>query len=695
MLKNKNLLSLIFIIGLFSGLQAQQMALPEVEPSRFDFGKMWTFEHAPYDYFEETYDFRPSQEWVDHARLSAVRFASWCSGSFISPDGLILTNHHCSRGVVGGLMQEGENFDEQGFYAATQEEERRAEGLFVKQLVQIADVTDFVKGYTDKAESDQELSQLQDSALNLIIAQYKEKNDWEGLEIEPVTYYSGGKYSLYGYKRFDDIRLVLIPELQLGYFGGDPDNFTYPRYSLDFTIWRAYENGEPANTETHYFPFNAEGADEGDPVFVIGNPGSTERYRTVSQLEYDRDYRYNILHEWLNNRMQIMKEQYEKEPSHDLQESIFGLSNSIKAYGGILKGLHDPYLMGKKQAMEDKIKAESKALAEGNDYWAQLAGEYSRMVPYVSEGRVFAPTPLNGQAVISAHLFERYRQAVEGGAPEEEELDGMKQQLMESASKLDEPFEKRYLTMVFQEMKKFAQNDDKYVSELLNGRSPEEAAMELFDKTKFNEPDRLEKLLNSKLKKLNKSKDPIAKMGRIIADEFSTANQNLRSGSDTRRALEAKISNEVYNIYGLSIPPDATFTLRLADGVVKRYDYNGTTAPYKTTYFGMYNRHYANNGEFPWSLPQRWLNPSSGLLRSPLNFISTSDSVGGNSGSPVINKEGEIVGLLFDGNIESLPGNFIYEPTVNRSVNVHTGGIAAALKYIFNADRLLKELGVE
>jgi hypothetical protein len=692
MLKNKFYFGLIALLVAVGSLQAQQVMMPkDVEPSRFDYGKMWTFEHVSLDYLEDTYDFRPNQEWLDKARMSSLRFASWCSSSFISPDGLILTNHHCSRGVVGDLMKDGENFDEQGFYATTQAEERPAPGLFVKQLAQIADVTEMIQEATAKAADEQELAQMRDAALQDAIAKYSEMEDWAGLEIEPVIYYSGGKYSLYGYKRYDDIRLVLIPELQLGYFGGDPDNFTYPRYALDFTLWRAYENGKPANTSGHYFPFNAEGADEGDLVFVTGNPGSTERYRTMAQLEYDRDYRYNILHTWLKHRMELLQEKYDQNPSHDLQETIFSLSNSIKAYGGILSGLHDPYLMAKKAAMEEKIKAQSPSFAVGNNYWAQLAAEYEPMKPYSAEATLLGPTPLNGYFLISSHYFERYRQALKGGAGQED-LDAIKEQLMNATAQLGDPFEEKYLATLLGELKKFAGPGDDYVKKLLDGRSPAEAAKEMIEDTKFDEPNRLEKVLNSGEKKIDKSKDPIALMGRLIVPKFQEAQQAMGAGSAKRRALEGKISNEVFNIFGLNIPPDATFTLRLADGVVKGYDYNGTEAPTNTTYFGMYDRHYSHKQEFPWSLPERWKNPPAEMLSAPLNMVSTNDIIGGNSGSPLINKEGECVGLIFDGNIESLPGNFIFNPDVNRTVSVHAGGIHAALKYIYKADRILQEL---
>ena len=241
----------------------------------------------------------------------------------------------------------------------------------------------------------------------------------------------------------------------------------------------------------------------------------------------------------------------------------------------------------------------------------------------------------------------------------------------------------------------FAQADDSYITQLLDGRTPAQAAKEILADTKFSNEKKLEKLLEGKPKKLKESKDPIIQMGQLLVPEFQEASMALRASTPSRRALEGKIAQEVFDVYGLAIPPDATFTQRIADGIVKTYEYNGTEAPYKTTYFGLYDRYYSNNGEFPWSLPEKWLSPPTELLKAPLDYVATCDIIGGNSGSPMINTKGELVGLVFDGNIESLPGNFIYDATVNRSVAVHAGGIAAALKYIYKADRLLKEMGVE
>ncbi|NUO01153.1 MAG: S46 family peptidase [Saprospiraceae bacterium] len=661
------------------------------EPDRFDFGKMWTLEQAPFDYFEKTYGFRADDKWVEHIRMSALRFSNYCSASFVSPEGLLMTNHHCSRGEVGAIMKPGEDFDKNGFYAATAAEERRVEGLFVKQLVKIADVTKQVTEAIAKSKTDKETATLRDSTLKALMAQYGKMPEWAGLEIEKVTYYNGGRFSLYGYKRYDDVRLVLIPELALGAFGGDPDNFTFPRYTLDCTFWRVYENGKPVNSLANYFKINPDGVSENEVVFVVGNPGSTERYRTVSQLEYDRDYRYKVQLAWLSNRMKVLEEEYKRNPSHDVQEEIFNLSNSVKAIGGIVKGMHDPELMGRKKAMEEYIKSKSNAYSKGSDYWRQIADAYKTLTPHAAEVTLLAPSPYGGKALLLMHYADAYIKAAESGAGAED-LEALRTQIKETAQGLDKELELELLATLFRELQQFASPNDKYVSELLE-KSALATAKDLLGKTDFADADKLEKMLAGKPEKWAKDKDPLLKAGRLLIPAYKEAAGAFGASGPSRRVLEAKVGNEVFQVYGLNIPPDATFTLRLADGLVKGYNYNGTTAPVKTTYFGLYDRYFSNDGKFPWALPERWNNPPAELLRAPLNFVSTNDIIGGNSGSPIINKKGEAVGLVFDGNIESLPGNFIYDPVANRTVSVHAGGIVAALKYIYKADRVVKEMG--
>lgn len=664
----------------------------DLKPQRFDFGKMWTFENPPKDWFQEAYNFTPADSWYDDVRKSSLRFATWCSASFVSPDGLIMTNHHCSRDVVPSLQKEGESLLKDGFYATTLAEERKAEGLFVEQLIIVADVTQMVMKRTDDAKTDAEKKTMTDSALAQLVREYSSKDDWKGLRIQTVTYYSGGKYSLYGYKKYNDIRLVMVPENALGYFGGDPDNFTFPRYCLDVTFWRAYgEDGKPLNTRDHYFKFNIAGAEENEPVFVIGNPGSTERYRTISQFEYDRDIRFPTQISMMSHRRDIMAREYEKSPNDDLLNDIFGLGNSIKAMTGILDGLRNPSLLGRKKAMEQEIRSKTKL--KGEDPWIEMEKAYSNLRKYGSALTLLGPSPIKGNALTMMFTAANYEKLLlENNPKNDATLTKLKEQMKGLSKDLNSPKEVELLKTLFEELVQFEHPDYKLSEVLLDGKSPEKAAMKILDKTDFADSEDLDEILMKPAEKLAKCDDPLLEAGRFIMSRYQEAVTAFQSSTTKRKSLEAKIANNVFKVKGNNLPPDATFTLRLADGVVKPYEYNGTTAPYKTTFYGLYDRYFSYNKKSPWVLPERWLNPPSELLSSPFCFVSTNDIIGGNSGSPIINRNKQVVGLVFDGNIESLPGNFIFDEKFNRTVGVHAGGIYAALKYIYKADRLTDEL---
>ena len=677
----KLLMVLVIILPLFLNAQQEQ-------PNPFDFGKMWTFEYPPKEWFKKAYGFDPGQEWFDGVRKSSLRFATWCSASFVSPDGLIMTNHHCSRDVVTDLQKEGENFDKTGFYAETLADERKAEGLFVEQLLEVKDVTDEMKAIMANAGDS-------DDPEEILKNKYMDVAPWNKLRLQVVTYYSGGKYSLYGYKRFDDIRLVFIPEVDMGFFGGDPDNFTYPRYNLDCTLWRAYdENGLPLNTSENYLKFNKEGAEEGEPVFVVGNPGSTERYRTVAQLEYDRDYRYPVTYRFLKNRNDIMVDEYNqlvKDPSKEMEAQallnrIAGIANGMKAYHGIIKGLNDPELFGRKVAMEKYIRSKS-----GNvTYWDDLSAEYEKLKPHAWAVGNLSPSGLRGDIYMLMYMLNEYSGAIDRNASQEK-LDQIKERILSLTPSLIDPKEQLLLSVFLNEVKESIYPGDMTLSNVLEGKSIDEYVNYLVKKTRFTNKKKAEKCL-SKTKRLNKEKDPLVIAGKTFGKRYMEAVTAFQSSTPVRKELEAKIVNQAFKVFGTSLPPDATFTLRISDGIMKGYDYNGTIAPVFTTFYGLYDRYYSHGQKFPWTLPNRWLNPDPELLKQKMNCVSTNDIIGGNSGSPLINKNREAVGLIFDGNIESLPGNFIFDEKSNRTVSVHASAIYYSLKYIYHADRILKEL---
>ncbi len=328
--------------------------LDTVKAGSFDTGRMWTFDYPPVKYFEKEYNFKPTDEWLNNVRMSALRFANYCSASFISADGLVMTNHHCGRESVAKVTKPGEDLYDNGFYAKTLADERPVPGLYVDQLVLIKDVTDKIQAAIDKGQTPEEKLVNKQKEIDEIEKSESEKT---GLRIQIVTLYNGAKYSEYGYKRYNDVRLVFSPEASLGYFGGDYDNFTYPRYDLDCNFFRVYENGKPLDTK-HYFKWSPDGAEPGEPVFVVGNPGHTDRLKTVAQLKFLRDIRYPRTLSLDQELVDIYTKEIKDHPERtkELRNRLFFESNSLKAYTGMLKGLRNPVLMQKKIDFENKFK---------------------------------------------------------------------------------------------------------------------------------------------------------------------------------------------------------------------------------------------------------------------------------------------------------------------------------------------------
>ena len=676
------LLFIILFVSISFAANAQ-----ETKAGPHDFGRMWTFENPPKDWFKKAYNFTPDDQWFKDVRMSALRMSTGCSSSFVSPDGLIMTNHHCSRDAVLSAQKEGENILEDGFFAKTAADERKVSNVFFEQLKMLADVTGEMHKLIDES-SKESLEEKEGEAIDSIKRYYRNIDAWKGLRLQIVKYYSGVKYSIYGYKKYSDIRLVAIPEADIAFYGGDPDNFTYPRYDVDFTFWRAYdEDGKPVNSSANYFKFNVAGASENELVFVIGNPGSTERYRTVAQLKWDRKYRFPITLDFLRSLREHIQEDYDKNPTDEKLNMIFGISNSEKAYNGIYKGLKTPELFERKVQIEEMVRKNYK----GQDYWGELKSIYDNLAPKSWAMMLLGPSPMRGNTIMLMHSLNKYNEMLKSGASADD-LDDMKSQISYMVQNIGTDDDIYYTTMTLKLIKKYVPEENKEVNGLFDGKSAEEYVKKLMKKSKFFKDDKWKKLLDKKPKKFLKNKDPLLKAARVLIPQYNDASEAFNSTASRRKDLEGKIVQQYFKYFGSDLPPDATFTLRISDGVVKGYKYNGTEAPYKTSFFGMYDRNYSFDHKYPWSLPETWNNPSIELLQQPLDFVSTNDIIGGNSGSAIINKNKEVVGLIFDGNIESLPGNFIYDEEYNRAVSVHAGGIYAALKYIYNAKRLMNEL---
>ncbi len=665
----------------------------ELEPGRFDTGKMWTFENPPLDYFEEEYGFRPSQEWLDHVRLSSLRLPN-CTASFVSADGLVLTNHHCARESASAVSAEGEDLLTSGFIAATKGDERRVPDLYVDQLVEMQDVTDLVKSavtpmMTEDAEM-QARAQKQGSIADSV-------SQALGLDCSVQSLYNGGKYSLYCYRRFNDVRLVFIPELMIGYFGGDPDNFTYPRYVLDVSFLRVYDDDGSPYRPQHFYDWSEVGAAEGEPVFVIGNPGSTERLLTVAQLEYRREFLEPYIVRLYQSRSDALAQFMEHHPDQrpEYINEYFGYMNSLKLFKGRLKALQDPQIMGRKRGFENNFRSAVQANPELDRQFGNLWDEIETIRGQMA---TFAPTrnglrydgPLWSQTLATAAdmYIYAYRASNNRSDPQLGELRADIEQRV-----INTDLDHHFLELQLEDAAEWLGDDDPFVLAALRGRSFGEAARAIIDAaTSVIDPEQRKAALDNPTAILN-STDPAISLMRDALPRFIDAEIQVQELSQAEEAKVAKLALALFEVQGTALAPDATFTLRLADGVVASYDYNGTRAPAVTTFYGMYDRHYSHGEEGDWALPDRWLNASGEFdMSTPLNMVHTNDTVGGNSGSPLVNVDGEVVGLLFDGNIESLSGDFIYVTEGARSVSVRSEAILEALRNIYSAQRIVDEL---
>jgi len=659
--------------------------LDTVKAQKFDMGKMWTFDYPPVDYFTETYNFTPSKEWLDNVRMSALKFADYCSASFISEDGLVMTNHHCGRESVTSVENPGEELHKNGFYAESLDKERKVKDLFVEQLIKISDVTKDIINAIDAGSTPEEKI---DNKTKKIKELEQNASKESGYRCQVVSLFNGGLYSLYYYKRYNDVRLVFAPEDQAGFFGGDPDNFTYPRYNLDCTFFRVYdENGKPLKT-TNYFKWSSKGASLGEPIFVVGNPASTNRLNTISQLEYKRDIEYPQELALINKYIGILEDFTQKNPemAKFFNDQIFSLKNSQKVYIGMIKGMSDPYLMTRKKDFEKNFKnaveSNPRLKEKYGNTWNEISAirnEIKQINPYLT---AFSVSMNSSSYMVLADTLIKL-------------------------SAKNEKLGKSFVTAVFSndifgekilriELAYLIENigyEDKYVNGFIGTRSIDEAVDYLMKNSQLTNEQGAKDFIKKSPEEILSSDDPFIKFILSTADTVKALKEKSGKLQKAEDLANQKLGNAVFEVYGNSIPPDATFTLRISDGVIKPYEYNGTIAPPKTTFFGMYDRYYSFEKKNPWELEKIWLNPPKDFkLETPFNFISTCDISGGNSGSPVINKDAEIVGLAFDGNIESLPGDFIYTSETPTTVSVDSEGLKEAIKNLYKAYRLSEEI---
>lgn len=659
---------------------------------------MWTFDNPPLKQLKDKYGFVPTQEWLDHVRLSSVRLNDGGSGSFVSPHGLLLTNHHVARFQLQKNSTPEHDYLRDGFYAPTEAQEMKSPDLEINVLVSMENVTPRISEAVKGAKTPEAEFAARRAAIAAIERESTQKT---GLRSDVVTLYQGGEYWLYRYKKYTDVRLVFAPEQQTAFFGGDPDNFTYPRYDLDMALFRVYENGKPIDS-TNYLKWNPKGAADGDLVFVSGNPGSTSRLDTMSQLEYLRDVSDPIALKVLRQRIASLEKYSTQGSAQALQagSQIFFLQNSLKAYQGMYQGLMDKKIMDKKANEESGFKARVMAnpqwKAEYGSAWSDIADAERKLAGRTNDR--FYHGMDSDLATIAMQIVQY---VAEVKKPDGERLPGYHDAQLESLRfQLFSPapiypgMEIARITNALNFDLAGAGPNDPFLKTILKRRTPGQAAAELVNGTKLADPEVRRKLVEGGEAAVAASNDPMIVLAREL-DPMRRA--TIRWMQDNVESVEQRggemLGKARFAVYGKSTYPDATFTLRLSYGQVKGYPMNGTIAPPITTYYGLYDRAYSFGLKPPFNLPARYSENKANIdLTTPLDFVTTNDIIGGNSGSPVINRNGEIVGLIFDGNIESLVGDFVYDPETNRAVAVHTAAMTEALRKIYHADALLQEL---
>ena len=663
---------------------------------------MWTLDNVPRAAIKEKYGFEVTDAWLKKVQLGAVRFNSGGSGSFVSADGLVLTNHHVAAETIAKLSTPERDLIKHGFLARSHEEELKAPDLELNQLVSIEDVTERVNGAAKAGMSAGDANTARLATISEIEKVSLEKT---GLRSDVVTLYQGGMYTLYRYKKFTDVRLVFAPEFDAAFFGGDPDNFTYPRYCLDMALVRVYEDGKPAKIDT-YFKFDKGGSKAGDLAFVVGNPGSTARLYTYSHLEFLRDDEIPFSIDYIKRTMAVLEAYGRKgeEQERQAHDDLFGYANSYKVYANRLVGLRDATIMAKKRAAEEallkRVMADKKMKEEYADAWETIEKSRTALASYNTRRRI-----IEGGIGFNTSLFDYARTLVrlaeESKKPNSERLreytDAGRESLdlsLYSTAPVYPELEEAKLASSLALLQEKLGATDPTVKAVLDGKTPEARARELVGATKLADPEVRRALATGGAEAIAKSDDPMIRLARTVDAEA----RELRKRYETEvtaveRPAYAKIARSVFATEGTGVYPDATFTLRLSYGAVKGYSENGTQiAPY-TTMAGLYEKSAAAGNKAPYHLSQRWLDAKNDVdLKTPFNFVTTNDIIGGNSGSPVLDKDAEIVGLVFDGNIQSIVGHFVYDDTQNRTVSVDVRVILEALEEVYEAKELVAEL---
>ena len=675
------------------------LALTAIVSTRADEG-MWLFNSPPRAQLQSKYGFELTDAWLDHVMKSCVRFNSGGSGSFVSEDGLVISNHHVGADALQKVSTAEHDYLKNGFYAQSHAEEIPCVDLELNVLQSIEDVTARVNAAVPSGISAEEAFK----ARRKVIAEIeKESLDKTGLRSNVTPLYQGGLYHLYRFKRYTDIRIVFAPEQQIAFYGGDPDNFEYPRFDLDICLFRVYENGQPIHVD-QYLKWSKAGAADGELTFVAGHPGRTERLLTMDELEYQRTtalpYRLDLLKR--RESLLIGWSARSTENARRAKEDLFGIQNSRKALDGRLAGLYDPVLMGQKAAVEKGFRDRLSAAADQ----AEAVAAYQRiqeaqkalaaLVPrlqlleardgFWSESFVLARTLLRAGDELPKPNGERL-----------EEFGASQKASLELGLFSERPIYPDFEILTLSDSLTFLTEklgfNDPTVQRVLAGKSPRARATELIQKTHVRDVAFRKRLYQEGAPAVQAANDPMIELARSIDSEARQLRKQSEAQQEIKRQAQGAIARARFKLDGTGSYPDATFTLRLAYGPVVGYTENGQSVPSFTTMAGLYQRAAENQQKPPFDLPASWVKRKSSLnLRTPFNFVSTADIIGGNSGSPVVNQAGEFVGIIFDGNLQSLVLDYAYEDTQARAVSVHSSAILEALSKVYHADALAKEL---
>jgi len=661
---------------------------------------MWLYNQLPTKILHDRHGFDLTDAWREHLQESSVKFGTGGSAEFVSEEGLILSNHHVGSRALQRVSTAEHNYLRDGFLARTRAEEIPCPGIETRVLVGMEDVTDRVNAGVKSGSSDAESSRARRAAIAAI---EKESLAQTGLRSEVVTLYQGAQYHLYRYRRYTDIRLVFAPEEQIAFYGGDPDNFEYPRFDLDICVFRAYENGKPARVK-HWLKWNPAGPKDGELVFVSGHPGRTDRLRTVAELEFLRDVEYPGTLARLK-RSEVLLTSFSArsgENARRARNDLFGVRNSRKVRDGALAGLQDPQLMAAKRAAEEELRTAVAAradLADVGEAWDRMA-RAQKEIAGLNRDYEMLERAYGFNSVLYTYATQLLRASRSRTEPEGERLEEYRESArasLELQILSENPVYADLETIKLGDSLGWLVEtygaDDALVKGVLAGKSPRERAAELVQGTRLATASARKQIYQGGAAALDAAADPMIELARLVDPPARKARHEIDARREAIRQAHAKIGRARYALYGASEAPDATGTLRLSFGTVSGYQEDGHAVPAQTTFAGLYERAASQDQRPPFDLPPRWIERKRKVdLKVPFNFVSTADIIGGNSGSPTVNRQGEFVGIIFDGNLQSLTGDFLYTDNQCRALSVSSAGILEALRHVYQARNLVEEL---